>query len=191
MRALYVVRLLRSAHLLAAISLIWNVGCVSTPIAHPPDVALDVPPPFSTEVSQKRYQKGQDLLHDQFYQLITRAPMTRYHGWFGPRVASQADLHGWTVDVYRSFNPKVARAYATAKDGFEADLSEGAEFLTDNGAPYMFARFERKHFRWGNAVSFFSQSTQDTAMYVCRITDICRTRCGVLLPIIVTQWSLR
>ena len=30
----------------------------------------------------------------------------------------------------------------------------------------MFARFERKHFRWGDAVSFLSQFTQDTGVYV-------------------------
>ena len=129
-------------------------------------MALDVPPPFSTEVTEEHYQTGQYLSHDQFYPLITSAPLTRYHGWFGPRDAKQADRHEWTVDVYSSFDPKVAQAYATAKDGFEADLNEGAEFHTGYGPPFMYARFERKHFRWGNGVSFFSQSGQDTGFYV-------------------------
>ena len=31
---------------------------------------------------------------------------------------------------------------------------------------YLFARYKRKHLRWGNAVSFFSQATQDTTEYV-------------------------
>ena len=30
----------------------------------------------------------------------------------------------------------------------------------------MFARFERKRFTWGDAVSFFSQSTQEAGLYV-------------------------
>ena len=30
----------------------------------------------------------------------------------------------------------------------------------------MFARFERKHFRWSDAVSFLSQFTQNTKIYV-------------------------
>src|SRR5690242_11516876 len=153
----------RSVHLLLSIALLCGVGCASTEKTSTSDVMLNVPPPFSTQVTKERYQPGQDLLHDQFYHLITRAPLTRYHGWFGPRSARQADLHGWTVDD--AFDPKVAEAYAKATDGFDANLSEGTEFLTENGPPYMFARFERKQFRWGNAVSFFSQSTQDTAIY--------------------------
>ena len=131
-----------------------------------PQVSLSVPSPFATEVTVKHYRKGQDLLHDPTFHLITVAPLTEYHGWFGPRVAHQAKMHGWKVDVLARYSPKVAAACATARDGYEADLSIEPEFFGVDERSYMFARFEHKHFSWGDAVSFLSQSTQDSAVYV-------------------------
>ena len=131
-----------------------------------PQVSLSVPSPFATEVTVKHYRKGQDLLHDPTFHLITVAPLTEYHGWFGPRVAHQANMHGWNVDVFARYSPKVAAACATARDGYEADLSIEPEFFGVDERSYMFARFEHKHFSWGDAVSFLSQSTQDSALYV-------------------------
>jgi hypothetical protein len=131
-----------------------------------PQVSLSVPSPFATEVTVKHYRKGQDLLHDPTFHLITVAPLTEYHGWFGPRVAHQANMYGWKVDVFARYSPKVAAACATARDGYEADLSIEPEFFGVDERSYMFARFEHKHFSWGDAVSFLSQSTQDSAVYV-------------------------
>ena len=131
-----------------------------------PQVSLSVPSPFATEVTVKHYRKGQDLLHDPTFHLITVAPLTEYHGWFGPRVAHQANMHGWKVDVFARYSPKVAAACATARDGYEADLSIEPEFFGVDERSYMFARFEHKHFSWGDAVSFLSQSAQDSAEYV-------------------------
>ena len=131
-----------------------------------PQVSLSVPSPFATEVTVKHYRKGQDLLHDPTFHLITVAALTEYHGWFGPRVAHQANMHGWKVDVFARYSPKVAAACATARDGYEADLSIEPEFFGVDERSYMFARFEHKHFSWGDAVSFLSQSTQDSAVYV-------------------------
>ena len=129
-------------------------------------VTLSVPPAFATEVTVKHYRKGQDLLHDPIFHLITVAPLTEYHGFFGPRVARQADIHAWTVDVFAHYSPKVTDAYAVAKDGYEADLSIEPEFFGLNERAYMFARFERKRFSWGSAVSFLSQTVQEVALYV-------------------------
>jgi hypothetical protein len=134
--------------------------------ADTPDVNLSVPKPFATEVSVKHYRTGQDLLHDPSFRLITVAPLTEYHGWFGPRSKEQAHIHGWKVDVFARYSPKVAAALAAAKDGYEADLNIEPEFFGVNERSYMFARFERKYFKWGDAVSFFSQFTQDTSVYV-------------------------
>jgi len=131
-----------------------------------PQVSLSVPSPFATEVTVKHYRKGQDLLHDPTFHLITVAPLTEYHGWFGPRVAHQVNMHGWKVDLFARYSPKVAAACATARDGYEADLSIEPEFFGVDERSYMFARFEHKHFSWGDAVSFLSQSTQDSAVYV-------------------------
>jgi hypothetical protein len=131
-----------------------------------PDVSLPVPKRFATEVTVEHYRTGQDLLHDATYHLITTAPLTEYHGWFGPRAADQAHIHGWKVDVFARYSPKVADGIATAKDGYQADLNIEPEFFGVDERSYMFARFKRKHFRWGDAVSFFSQFTQDTGIYV-------------------------
>jgi hypothetical protein len=127
-----------------------------------PQVTLSVPPPFATEVTVKHYRTGEDLLHDQTYHLITVAPLTQYHGWFGPRVADQADLHGWKVDVFARYSQKVAAACAAVKDGYAADLNIEPEFFGVAERSYMFARFQHKRFRWGTAVSFLSQATQDS-----------------------------
>src|SRR6266853_168471 len=133
-----------------------------------PQVSLSVPLLFASEVTVKHYRKGQDLLHGPTFHLITVAPLTQYHGWFGPRVAHhQANIHGWKVDVFARYSPKVAAAYATARDGYEADLNIEPEFFGVDERSYMFARFEHKHFSGGDAVSFLSQFTQeDSGVYV-------------------------
>ena len=97
--------------------------------------------------------------------------MTEYYGWYGPRTADWACDHPWRVRVYATLNHKVMTAYGKARDGFEADLYEEQEFhgwarVATFG---MFARFRRKHFRWGNAVSFLRTDYQDgpdRGMYV-------------------------
>lgn len=100
------------------------------------------------------------------YRLTTVASLTVYRGWFGDKNADQDHNHGWKIAAYAVANQKVITAYANAKDGYKANLNECPEFLNCHDTSYMFARFERKHFRWGDAVSFLSQSTQDSALYV-------------------------
>lgn len=146
-------------------ALVW-VLATSTPAGDAPEVNLSVPSPFASEVSLKHYGKGQDLLHDPTFHLITVAPVTEYHGCFGARAADQANSHGWTVHVFARYSPKVAAACAAAKDGYEADLNIEPEFFGLNERSYMFARFQHKNFSWGTAVSFLSQFTQDAAYYV-------------------------
>jgi hypothetical protein len=131
-----------------------------------PNAKLTVPPAFGTSLSVKHYRKGQDLLNSPPYRLTTVAALTEYSGHFGPIAQDMARNHGWTVRVYRRFSRKVADAYASARNGFEADLNESPGFVGLDDRSYMYARFERKRFPWGNAVSFFSQFTQDNAVYV-------------------------
>src|SRR4249919_870724 len=80
--------------------------------ADAPQIILSVPPSFATEITVKHYRKGQDLLHDPTFHLITSAPLTEYHGWFGPRVTDQANVHAWAVYVFARYSPKVAAACA-------------------------------------------------------------------------------
>jgi len=134
--------------------------------ADAPQVTLSVRPPFATEVTVKHYRKGQDLLHDATYHLIPVAPLTEYHGWFGPRRVRQADMHAWVVDAFAQYSPKVAAACTAAKDGYKADLNIEPEFFGIDQRAYMFARFQHKRFSWGSAVSFLSQAVQEPALYV-------------------------
>jgi hypothetical protein len=131
-----------------------------------PNVTLKIPAAFNTSVSVKHYEKGEDVLVSPPYRLTATAPLTEYRGWFGDKNANQDHNHGWKVAVYGVANQRVIAAYAKAKDGYQADLNECPEFLNWGETSYMFARFERKHFRWGDAVSFLSQSSQDSALYV-------------------------
>jgi hypothetical protein len=119
---------------------------------------LTVPAPFGTSVTIKHYRKGQLVFDSPPFKITTLFPMTEYRGWSGPRTAG----HPWEVRVYARLAPKVVAACGKARDGFEADLDEGREFLGLNKSNHVFARFERKHFRWGDAVSFLRSGYQDT-----------------------------
>jgi hypothetical protein len=152
--------------LLVQLLLIVGVACPTVWSRPPPSFTLDIPGSFDTSVTVKQYQKGEDILNSPPFRLTTVAPMREYRGWWGLITHQQADDHSWIVRVYRRNSPRVFAAYATAKNGFKADLNEEPEFLGLGERSYMFARFERKHFRWGNAVSFFSQFSQDPVVYV-------------------------
>ena len=150
------------ARVLVAVTI---VASAATAADAPPKVKLTVPPAFSTSLAVKHYRKGEDLLNSPPYRLTTVTAMTEYRGHFGPLVRDMARNHSWTVRVYRRFSQKVADAYASARDGFEADLNESPEFLGLNQQSYMYARFARKRFAWGDAVSFFSQFTDDAYLH--------------------------
>lgn len=119
----------------------------------------------------KRYRNGEDILNSPPFHLITSAPMTECYGWYGLRTADPLHGHAWKVRVYAARNSKVVAACAKARDGFEADLNEEKEFfgLGQLATFETFARFTRKHFRWGDAVSFLHSQYQDgpdKCMYV-------------------------
>jgi hypothetical protein len=114
-------------------------------------------------VTVKHYRKREDLLNSPPFHLITGAPMTAYRGWYGPQNNDPLHGHVWTVRVYAARNRKFVAAYAKARDSFEADLNEGKEFfgLGQLATYETFARFTRKHFRWGDAVSFLHSEYQE------------------------------
>jgi hypothetical protein len=161
------------------VAAILFAGCATTPTTEPPTVNLDLPQAFQTEMTVEHFRVGDEVLHIDWIKDRTIAPMTRYRGYWGTKTGNPSDDSPWTIDVYDLYAPRVAAAYAKAKDGYEADLDEWEEFLLPPSPPppselgpvrraraYLFARFERKHFPWGDAISFFSQATQDTGMYV-------------------------
>jgi hypothetical protein len=155
--------------LIALMSLIpWRTPAADSSES-PPRFTLSIPAAFDKSVTVKRYRKGEDIFPP--YGLITVAPMTAYHGGYGPPTADQRYKHSWTVSIYAVRNTKVSAAYAKARDGFEADLNETRVFHGwERVATFdTFARFRRKHFPWGDAVSFLHTEYQDgpdTGKYV-------------------------
>ena len=140
-----------------------------------PEVKLDIPKHFAHSLSVQHFEKGEDVLHIDWMPTPARAAMTRYKGYWYPDASGADTKHGWMIDVFTTHSPKVAAAYKHASNGYAADLDEVMDFLTIPDArslfdsprralSYLFARFERKSFRWGDAVSFFSQGVQDTSM---------------------------
>ena len=73
----------------------------------------------------------------------------------------QVDMHARKVDVFARYSLKVAAACADARNGYDADLNIEPEFFGVDERSYMFARVQHKRFKWGTAVSFLSQATQD------------------------------
>ena len=133
----------------------------------PPKFALSIPDAFNVKVSTSHFRKGEVIRAEPEYaRLIALTSFSEYFGYFGDPNADQAHSHRWNLAVYRGENQNTLSACRHAKDGYQADLNECTEFLGCGDVSYMFARFERKHFRWGDAVSFLSQFTQDAAYYV-------------------------
>jgi hypothetical protein len=133
----------------------------------PPNVSLQIPEAFNVRVSKRQFEKGQVIVASPAYARMTAlASFTEYSGVYGDPAADQDHSHAWTVAVHAVASQKVIAAHAKAKDGYEARLNRCPEFLGCGDESYMYARFERKRFRWGYAISFLSQFTQDAALYV-------------------------
>ena len=75
--------------------------------------------------------------------------------WQSPNTQS---TQTWNIIVSKKDDPKIADAY-NAKDAYAPDLARA-----DSGSatPYLYARFQKFSFPWGNAVGYFVQTTQDT-----------------------------
>jgi hypothetical protein len=63
----------------------------------------------------------------------------------------------WSITVSKQDDPKLVEAY-NAKDGYAADLARAD---SGNSTPYLYARFQKFSFSWGNAVGYFVQTTKD------------------------------
>lgn len=91
-----------------------------------PEVRLAISPPFRTSVTVRHFRAGEDILNSPPYRLTTAAPMTEYHGWFGPRAAKQDQIHGWTVQVYATVSKKVGYRFRGAKARLRDRSERGA-----------------------------------------------------------------
>lgn len=73
--------------------------------------------------------------------------------WRSPSKARQ----NWSITIIKKDDAKVADGY-NARDGYAADLARA-----DSGSatPYLYARFQKFAFPWGNAVGYFVQTTKN------------------------------
>lgn len=134
------------------------------PRLDPPKFELSVSSPFSVSGRAERYRAGDVTYSDWSFRFVTTASMTTRYGNFGRHTKNQSDSHTWSVAVYTTFSKKVTAAYASTKDGYQLRMTEGLNIETPDWGSYMVARLRRKRFRWGKAVSFLSQFTQDSEL---------------------------
>ncbi len=144
------------------IALAASAGQAEQPPVNPPKFMLAVSPPFNTSGRVDRFRAGEVTYSDASFRFITTAAFTRHYGRFGPRAEKQSGSHIWSVAVYATYSKKVAAAYASKKDGYQLRMTDGPELEIPDWGSYMVARVQRKQFRWGNAVSFLSQFSQDS-----------------------------
>jgi hypothetical protein len=74
-----------------------------------------------------------------------------------PQEPTSGARQSWSITVSKKDDPKVVEAY-NAKDGYTADLARA-----DSGGatPYLYARFQKFSFPWGNAAGYFVQTTKN------------------------------
>ena len=167
----------RSLRAFVFVTTLAPVGCSSVSSPQTPAATLEIPPSFRHGVVIHHFERGEKVVDRGFLEMTALASMTRYEGYWGsPQQYDRIGHSSWWIDIYAAGSPRVVAAYARAKDGYEANLEEWSDFFStiEQTGPvqtlsYMFARFERKHFAWGDAVSFLSQGGQDTGIYIpCR-----------------------
>ena len=150
------------------------VGCSTLSSPQPPAAKLEIPPSFRHGVVIHHFERGEKVVDRGFLEMTALASMTRYEGYWGsPQQYDRIGHSSWWIDIYAAGSPRVVAAYARAKDGYDANLEEWSDFFStiEQTGPvqmlsYMSARFERRHFTWGDAVSFLSQGSQDTGIYI-------------------------
>jgi hypothetical protein len=121
----------------------------------PPSFVLPVPSAFGKTVDRHAFRRGESLGEGAPYESEkATSALTRIGGEY-----AKGDAH-WSVEVTRGAAPNVLRALATAKDGYDANLGYLPGF-----APVLYARFARKQFRWGDAVSFLVQYQVEAPTY--------------------------
>jgi hypothetical protein len=135
------------------------LGCVGSINHTPPAFTLRVSEPFSAQLP-KHYKAGEYLYGITMGPGAIKAkyPQSRQSGEWKSNPKSKYSEHGWSITVSLRNPSLIQKAYDSAIDGYAAKL--------DEDYAYMFARFQRHTFSWGKGISYFTQSTQDTGIYV-------------------------
>ncbi len=137
---------------------------------------MGVPPAFRTELTMKSFRKGEDTWDIPRHPFPAEAPVTRYHGWFGPKnTSSMGKNYAWTVEVSKS-PPRRLPVYAFFSGVFGTSLNETPDLRNRPGSST--PRLERRQFPWGKAVSFICMTpTTDTGIYAphnCHLSYVVR-----------------
>ena len=138
----------------------------------PPRFALSVSGQFDHHTERHTFRQGTPLVDDPIFGPINRAerPTAVVSGqsvnpsfvsYAGGGYGAGAEQRGWSVEVQSGTSDRLLRALQTAKDGYEADLGRAI-----NASARIYPRFTRKHFSWGEAVSFIVQYQNDNTNYV-------------------------
>lgn len=124
-----------------------------------PDIDVQISAAFDHKVTRKKFKSGDCLVCSNPRIIQSMRPTSRIEGeWGDSGPAKNPFDHRWRIDVEFTDATSAAQAIAKATSGYDAGV--------DRYGSYMFARFERKVFKWGKAISYFSQFSQDTGGYV-------------------------
>jgi hypothetical protein len=156
MRFAHSVRFLTCTVSLLIVTLLSSCATVSTTV---PDIDLQISSAFNNKLTRTKFKTGDYLVNSPPYIIKAKVPTARIEGeWGNPPPAQDHFDHDWRVDVESTDAHLTADKIAKATSGYDAGV--------DRDGCYMIARFERKQFRWGKAISYFSQFSQDTGGYV-------------------------
>ncbi len=138
------------------VSMLSSCGSISNEV---PDIDVQISDAFDHKQTRTKFKTGDYLVNSPPHIIKAKVPTSRIEGeWGNPNPAKYPFDHRWRIDVEFTDATSTAQAIAKATSGYDAGL--------DREGNYMFARFERKHFKWGKAISYFSQFTDDTGGYV-------------------------
>ncbi|CAN5659261.1 hypothetical protein BH11VER1_BH11VER1_36500 [soil metagenome] len=137
-----------------------------------PRFALTITDGFDHHIGRHTYRQGAPLVNDAIFGPINRAERATavvcgnsvdpaFVSYAGGGYGTGAEQRGWRVEVQSGASDRVLRALQNAKDGYEADLG-----CAINASARIYPRFTRKHFSWGEAVSFIVQYQNDNTNYV-------------------------
>lgn len=137
-------------------TLLSSCGTVSTTV---PDIDLQISSAFNHKLTRTKFKIGDFLVNSPPYIIKAKVPTARIEGeWGNPPLSQDHFGHDWRVYVESTDAQLTAEKIAKATSGYDAGV--------DRDGCYMFARIEHKQFKWGKAISYFSQFSQDTGGYV-------------------------
>ncbi|HEY2710939.1 MAG TPA: hypothetical protein VGI60_00370 [Chthoniobacterales bacterium] len=146
-------------------------GCSTPPPVSRPAARLEVPADFQTAFQQHQFQKDDAVSGKGRVSFTAGVPLTRYQGNWGPITNDIGRNHDWWIDVYAGLSKEILLVCTQAKDGYETPFDDSGDLFSPwppelhnghGGSGYFCARFEQKHFRWGDGISLLSQDVDDT-----------------------------